>query len=299
MTARDWTLTRLALLFAGLLATLGCPGFGSNEPESVLADTSAPLCEQAMVVLDARCNSCHGSPRQLGAPGYFRSDVFLDVDGVQGAVAQADRLLARSEDGTMPPANTLTGMLTDEELQVLRDWHAAGAPSAPCDGTMPADAGMDAGATDAALDTGASDAGATDAGATDAGTSDAAMDTADDAPEADADAPCPDCLTLQNVIDDVFEPSCSTSGCHDVVSFGGGLSLEGDDLMDVLLAPSFQLPAMARVDPGDPTRSYLWRKSIGNHTLAGGVGTIMPPGGGLTQDQLDTLETWILEGARP
>jgi hypothetical protein len=244
-----------------------------------------------MVVLDARCNSCHGSPRSGGAPGYFRSDIFGDLDGVMGAVSQADRLLARSEDGTMPPANTLTGSLTDAELQVLRDWHAAGAPSAPCDGTTAADAG---------LDVNLSDAGTTDTGSTDTSTSDTGIDAGADAvTDATADAGCSDCVTVQQVVDDVFATSCATAGCHDLTARAGGIALEGDDLMDVLLAPAFQVPDMPRIDPGDPARSYLWRKSVGDHSEVGGVGTVMPPGGGLTEAQLDTLETWILDGARP
>lgn len=292
VTARDWTILRLSLLFVGLVATLGCPGFGSNEPESVFTDDTAPLCEQAMVVLDARCNSCHSAPPQQGAPGYFRSDVFGTEGGVQGAVAQADRILARSEDGTMPPSNTLTGDLTDAELQILRDWHAAGAPSAPCDGTTAADAGIDTGAAD----TGTTDTGATDAGAADTATPDTG---ATDTGTTDTLEPCDDCVTLSQVVDEVFAPSCATGGCHDMRSLGGGIALEGDDLMDVLLASSFQLPAMPRVTPGDEDRSYLYLKVVDEHADAGGFGTIMPPGGGMSDQAVDLLRDWIRDGARP
>ena len=56
-----------------------------------------------------------------------------------------------------------------------------------------------------------------------------------------------------------------------------------------------------RVEPGDPERSYLWRKINDTHLEVGGVETRMPPPPAppLDPEDLDTLETWIVSGAAP
>lgn len=50
------------------------------------------------------------------------------------------------------------------------------------------------------------------------------------------------------------------------------------------------------VEPFRPDQSYLWWKLNG---LPGIQGAAMPLVGSLTQDELDTIEAWILDGAEP
>lgn len=87
-------------------------------------------------------------------------------------------------------------------------------------------------------------------------------------------------------------------GCHLTGEEPGGLALHPNaayrNLVDV---PSVESPLM-RVRPGDPARSYLWRKLEGTHREAGGGGERMPldqpP---LDASALDTIRRWIEAGA--
>lgn len=102
-------------------------------------------------------------------------------------------------------------------------------------------------------------------------------------------------VLLAAVVDGVFVPSCSP--CHtDRVS--GELSLRPRPaLSEALAAQSFQAPQMARIAPGFPDESYLWRKVLGSHDEVGGSGNQMPLSGALSSAQLQLLEQWILDGA--
>ena len=78
------------------------------------------------------------------------------------------------------------------------------------------------------------------------------------------------------------------------------LTLNADSAFAELVdTPSTQLPSVARVTPGDPDASYLWRKIENTHLDAGGSGTVMPPTGQLSAGKRDTIETWIADGALP
>jgi len=62
---------------------------------------------------------------------------------------------------------------------------------------------------------------------------------------------------------------------------------------------SVEVPRMCRITPCDPENSYLLHKIQGTHLDVGGVGLRMPlempP---LNQHAIDTVKTWILQGAR-
>lgn len=105
------------------------------------------------------------------------------------------------------------------------------------------------------------------------------------------DTPPPRPPTLDEVQAAVFAPYCSP--CHtDRVS--GELSLRDSDTLEQnLLAPSLQLPSMARVAPGDPLTSYLWLKVTGDHERVGGLGEQMPIGPALPDEAADLLRRWI------
>jgi polyvinyl alcohol dehydrogenase (cytochrome) len=99
----------------------------------------------------------------------------------------------------------------------------------------------------------------------------------------------------------VILPSCA--GCH-----GGAGGLSGLDgcasgyaaLVDVA---STRLPTMDRVEPGDPTMSWLMHKLDGTQhdfdaqCVGGSCGGSMPPSGMLPAATRDAIRTWIANGA--
>lgn len=80
---------------------------------------------------------------------------------------------------------------------------------------------------------------------------------------------------------------------------GGFTGLEDPTLGYASLVgyPSEDLPSMARVEPGDPDRSYAWLKIEGTHLAAGGLGDSMPPTGHLPDEPRAVIREWIELGA--
>ncbi|MEZ4235203.1 MAG: c-type cytochrome domain-containing protein [Myxococcota bacterium] len=92
----------------------------------------------------------------------------------------------------------------------------------------------------------------------------------------------------------IFANGCA--GCHYQVANGlGGFRFA--DETDLVNVPSVVVPGLPYVRPGDPDGSYLWHKINGTQGSVGGAGGRMPPGGALSQAQLDLVETWIRDGA--
>jgi hypothetical protein len=89
--------------------------------------------------------------------------------------------------------------------------------------------------------------------------------------------------------------------CHISPMPSGMLDLRDDMAYASLVdTPSVQVPAVARVTPGDPDNSYLYLKLLGEQASVGGGGTRMPQGGTMLPDQqLDLVRYWILGGAQP
>jgi hypothetical protein len=60
--------------------------------------------------------------------------------------------------------------------------------------------------------------------------------------------------------------------------------------------PARGYPAMQRVEPGAPDRSYLWMKMTGKYLDLGGEGWRMPlfP---MAESKMDTVRLWIEQGA--
>lgn len=95
----------------------------------------------------------------------------------------------------------------------------------------------------------------------------------------------------------IFTATCS---CHLTSPSPGNGQMEltdGKAHANIVGVPSSGLPAMNRIEPGDPDNSYLWLKINGGYVEAGGKGDPMPLIGDLTQEQLDTIEAWIIAGA--
>jgi hypothetical protein len=88
---------------------------------------------------------------------------------------------------------------------------------------------------------------------------------------------------------EVFSPTCALSGCHNG-SQSPNLSA-GQAYNNLVNKASIQNPAMMRVKPGESVNSYLMKKIIGEGTSR------MPPGGQLSQVNIDSIALWINNGA--
>jgi hypothetical protein len=95
-------------------------------------------------------------------------------------------------------------------------------------------------------------------------------------------------------IQPIWDANCAA--CHISQQFGfldltnGYTSLVG--------VASGQADAMLVV-AGDPNLSYLWAKLNGQQAAAGGFGQQMPDGSVLSANDLETVRTWIEDGALP
>ena len=100
----------------------------------------------------------------------------------------------------------------------------------------------------------------------------------------------------------IFTAHCAKSGCH------AGTSPEHNQNLDSLNSYSYivnissvEEPTLKRIKPGDPSNSYLLQKVKGTITngtdrmpfdqMAGG------PNGYLLQAEIDTIQSWIQNGA--
>lgn len=103
-------------------------------------------------------------------------------------------------------------------------------------------------------------------------------------------------------VEEIFDRSCATYGCHAAAESITGLTLaEGkayDSLVDV---PSFGKPDMDRVEPGDSSASFLVKKLDGTFASELGLdGDLMPPGfAGLSDAEIALVAAWIDAGALP
>lgn len=93
----------------------------------------------------------------------------------------------------------------------------------------------------------------------------------------------------------VFTPICTA--CHVGATAPQGLRLDEANSYALLVGvASTEVPALQRVNPGDPDDSYLIQKLEG--TAA--VGEQMPRGGPpLPQETIDVIRQWIIDGAQP
>jgi hypothetical protein len=98
---------------------------------------------------------------------------------------------------------------------------------------------------------------------------------------------------FQQIQDTVFTPICT--GCHAGATAPRGLRLDAGNSYALLVnVASAEVPALLRVNPGNPDQSYLVQKIEG--TAA--VGGRMPLGGApLPQDRIDLIRQWIAAGA--
>lgn len=100
-------------------------------------------------------------------------------------------------------------------------------------------------------------------------------------------------------VQNIFTDHCAVSGCHAGSSPRAGQNLSEAYAYDAIVdVTSSEQPSLKRVLPFDPDNSYLVQKIEG----AGGIsGDRMPQDGPpyLTGAQVDTIRTWIANGALP
>lgn len=96
----------------------------------------------------------------------------------------------------------------------------------------------------------------------------------------------------------VFTPSCATSGCHDAITSIAGLDLSStDDSYNELVGVASLCAGKLRVVPGDIAASYLVDKVGDGDSYCG---SLMPLGlPALDSDELQLLRDWIAQGAPP
>lgn len=96
----------------------------------------------------------------------------------------------------------------------------------------------------------------------------------------------------------VFTPTCATAGCHVGAAAPQGLRLDAASSFALLVAvPSNQVPAVLRVNPGNPDTSYLIQKLEGTAAVGGRMPLNGPPF--LDQATIDVIRQWISNGAPP
>ncbi len=99
---------------------------------------------------------------------------------------------------------------------------------------------------------------------------------------------------FQEIQNTIFTPVCST--CHSGANAPQGLRLDAGNSYALLVnVASAEVPALMRVNPGNPDQSYLVQKIQGNAA----VGSRMPANGPpfLSQAQIDLVRGWIAAGA--
>lgn len=105
----------------------------------------------------------------------------------------------------------------------------------------------------------------------------------------------PQGATFTRVQNEIFNPSCALSGCHNAGSARASQDLsEGAAYNNIVNVPSSQQASKDRIEPFDLENSYMWLKVNGDPSISGGR---MPVGGSLSQSQFDLLRDWILAGA--
>lgn len=97
--------------------------------------------------------------------------------------------------------------------------------------------------------------------------------------------------SFKEIQNQVFTPTCATSGCHGG-SFSSFPNLEDGQSYDNIVGINNQAGNMKLIEPGNSSESYLYKKLLGDGT------TLMPLGGQkLNQNILDSIAAWIDNGA--
>lgn len=101
--------------------------------------------------------------------------------------------------------------------------------------------------------------------------------------------------TFTRVQNEIFSPTCAQLGCHDTIGRQESQILSrGVAYTNTVHVPSIEMPQLARVMPGDPANSYLYRKIIGAGITGDRMPQALPP---LSAAQIKLVRDWIRRGA--
>ena len=104
----------------------------------------------------------------------------------------------------------------------------------------------------------------------------------------------------------IFAQSCASQDCHGDTKNTLGIHFvtsDPDAIYAELQRESPTAKGVKFVEPGDPTKSFLFAKVNGDEgdytamCAPPGCGETMPPGTKIPSVQRDTIQQWILEGA--
>ncbi|MCC6646424.1 MAG: fibronectin type III domain-containing protein [Polyangiaceae bacterium] len=104
-------------------------------------------------------------------------------------------------------------------------------------------------------------------------------------------------VSLKTDVQPFLTDTCASDGCHSNNNPQATLTLtKGFSYASMVGVASVEKPAELRVAPGDPSKSYLYKKATGSVDI---VGQAMPPGAAppLTAPQKELLRLWIVQGA--
>lgn len=104
-------------------------------------------------------------------------------------------------------------------------------------------------------------------------------------------------FTFSQIQREIFTPTCAKAGCHNADTAQEGLVLEAGRSYGLLVGrAASEQGSLARVEPGNPERSYMILKLRGDPSISG---QRMPQDGPpyLTPDQIEGIAGWIRAGA--
>ncbi len=111
----------LSYTIIGAFLLISCSGDSEEDLQDVPDNGGMPVSEVPLTfekdistLIEGRCSKCHGTTPRFGAPA---SAIFVTFDQVN---ANADRMLARMSNGTMPPASE--GALSASFISAFEQW---------------------------------------------------------------------------------------------------------------------------------------------------------------------------------
>lgn len=114
---------------------------------------------------------------------------------------------------------------------------------------------------------------------------------------ADAAPPAPSYYKAE--VAPILQANCAV--CHLTGQEAGNMTLvPSKAIANLVNTAAREAPALKRVVPGDPGKSYLLMKLLGTHVQNGGTGARMPFGAApLPPEKIAVISKWIADGAKP
>lgn len=101
--------------------------------------------------------------------------------------------------------------------------------------------------------------------------------------------------TFTRVQNEIFTPTCAVVACHHPIGQQSQLILTASQAYaNTVNVASVEMPSLRRVQPGDPTNSYLYRKITGSGITGDRMPQSLPA---LSAAQIALVRDWIRRGA--